>query len=259
MSNVPFLPPSSPFVLPSDPFEQLMAAYGVQLQYMKGHECPCVLGNLEVPGSPDPACTTCNGRGTYWDAPSEPFFGLLTHIGRTNYGNEPGSLMDPTQGNVWEANPTITIPPSQVGPWTQATVYDAFIEPNAPQRFNTTLAVGDNPYLPYRQGLSIASTGAVRVYDATTHSVVSGVGYTVSSGGVFLADTYPNGTAYTVEYYADPVYVVFRTAGGAPHFRPLGAVGNPLPLRLHCQLLDIWTRSRSGSNTSTSPFAFGSG
>lgn len=248
----PYLPPASPNVLPGSPFDQLLGAYGTQLQWAKGHQCPCVMGNTEVPGSPDPGCTSCGGRGVYWDPFTAPFFGLLTHIGRTNFGPEPGSRTNTTEGGVWTANPVITVPASAGVVWSEATVMDAFLQVQAPQRFNTTLVVGQDMTLPYQQSLVLASSGAVRVYDSQTHSVVENVGYTVSSGVVTLTDPqYGPGTAYTVEYQAAPVFIVFRESGGAPHYRPLGAMGAQLPLRLHCQLLDLWTRTRNGA----SPFS----
>ena len=249
---VPFFPPASPYVLPGSPFSALIGQYGVELQWAKGHQCPCTLGNTDVPGSPDPGCSSCGGRGVYWDAFAAPFFGLLTHIGRTNFGPEPGSTMNSTEGGVWTGNPVITIPPSETQVWQQASVFDAFLEVQARQRFNTTLVMGRDMTLPYQQSLSLASSGAVRVYDPNTRSVVEDVAYTASSGMVKLTDPqYGPGTAYTVEYEASPVYIVFRASGGAPHYRPLGAQGAALPLRLHCQLLDLWTRTRNGA----SPFS----
>ncbi|MHB1644726.1 MAG: hypothetical protein ACYCS8_19085 [Acidithiobacillus sp.] len=255
MAYSPFLPPLSPYILPQDPFDALLAQYGVEMQWMKGHECPCVYGNYNAPGSPDPGCNTCGGRGVYWDTPSPAFFGLLTHIGRTNFGPESGSSMDKTNGGIWTSDPVITIPASQTEVWSQASVFDAFMEPQAPQRFNTTLSVGYNQALPYQQSLSVAASGAVRVFDPQTKTVINDVAYTVSSGMVFIDASYGEGTAYTVEYEAAPVFVVFRKSGGAPHYRPFGQQGHNLPLRLHCQLLDIWTRARHGSASSTSPMA----
>jgi hypothetical protein len=255
MANTPFLPPLSPYVMPSGPFDALLAQYGVELQWMKGHQCPCVYGNYNAPGSPDPGCTTCGGRGVYWDAPNAPFFGLLTHIGRTNFGPESGSSMDKNEGGIWTSDPVITIPSTESSVWGGASVFDAFIEPQAPQRFNTTLTVGYEQALPYQQALTIAPSGAVRVYDAQSKKVVNDVAYTVSSGMVLLDPSYGEGTAYTVEYEAAPVFVVFRKSGGAPHYRPFGQAGHELPLRLHCQLLDIWTRARRGGPSSTSPMA----
>lgn len=255
MAYTPYLPSISPYIMPEDPFNVLLAQYGVQLQWLKGHQCPCVYGNYNSPGSPDPQCNSCGGRGVYWDAPTEPFFGLLTHIGRTNFSADAGSQMDKTNGGIWTSDPVITIPPSQGQVWQEASVFDAFIEPLAPQRFNSTLVVGDNEALPYQQSLSIAPSGAVRVYNAETKQIITDVAYTVSSGVVSLGDAYQPGTAYTVEYEAAPVFVVFNKSGGEPHFRPFGQGGHNLPLRLHCQLLDIWTRARQGSSSSFSPMA----
>jgi hypothetical protein len=251
-ANTPFLPPASPFVLPGSPFDALMGAYGTELQWAKGHQCPCTLGNSDIPGSPDPQCTSCGGRGVYWDAFGPSFQGLLTHIGRTNFGPEPGVRTNTTEGGIWTANPVITIPFSAGDVWSEASVMDAFLQVQAVQRFNTTLVVGGTATLPYQQSLSIAASGAVRVYDAQTHSVIDDVAYTASSGVVTLTDpSFGPGTAYTVEYSAAPVFIAFRQSGGAPHFRPLGAQGAQLPLRLHCQILDLWTRTRNG----LSPFS----
>lgn len=236
------------------------------MQWMKSHACPCVYGG-PMPGSPDINCQTCQGRGIYWDAPSAIFTGLITwvHIARTP--DEPGFFTHEKVGITQRGEPTITIPftgdgtPDDPTPtvWQEANVYDAYIEVDAEARYNANLYVGGITAVPYQQGLQIAPTGAVTIYNTATHAVSSVTGYTVSGATVTLPPTYPPNTSFNVEFLAKPVYVAFdRTS--APHIRPFGIgttnnIVNNLPRRWRAQTLDLFTRARTP--TSNTPNAIG--
>lgn len=245
MVNVPFLPPFTPYVLPAEPFEQMIGKYGARFTWMKGHDCPCVFGNQTQPGSPDPACRTCLGKGTYWDAPTEAFMALLTFIKASPSPDEPGSHMDEDVGLSQRADPTLTIPftaGASGAIWRQASLYDAFVEVDSISRFYAGLQKGRVTSVPYNQGLTVPATGAVTVYNTNTNLVEPVSGYAVSGAAVTLPSTYPEKTSYTVEFYANPVYIAFRKAGGLPHVRPFGGGEVNLPRRFRVQTLDLWTR-----------------
>lgn len=260
-ANVPFLPPMDPYVMPGAPFDAMINQYGVRLLWMKAHDCPCVYGG-SMPGTPEIGCTTCHGRGVYWDAPVGPFQGLITYsqmVGARSI-DDPGATMDETYGVVQRADPVLTLVATPASPngviWAAASMYDAYVELDAITRFSTTLTVGGSAALPYQQSATVAASGAVTIYDTATKSVVviPASGYTFSGGEVTLTG-YPPDTAYTVEYTAAPVYVAWKKAGSFPHVRPLGAGVPNLPKRFQLQLLDLWTRARAAGSASTSPQA----
>ncbi len=252
----PFLPPMDPYVLPNAPFDQLINAYGLQMTWQKSHACPCSSGGgtqsrLLMTGAPDPQCQTCGGRGVYWDAPQGPFTVMLTFMHRAFSKDEPGAAMDNKYGLVQEGEPTLTIPSSVTAPYQQASLYDAWVNINAETYYETNLTVGGNETVPYQQSLSIAASGAVKVYDPATHQVVAVSGYTVSGGTVTLPGQYPPGTGYVVGFTAAPVYVAFKSSGAYPHIRPFQQI--PLPRRFSLRALDLWLRARGSDTYGTSP------
>jgi hypothetical protein len=244
-------------LMPTKALDGLIALSGIRFGWMKSHACPCVLGNADF-GSPNPNCNTCHGRGIYWDQWTNTFRGLLTFMHTSSAPDEPGNTIDKTTGGHLEAEPTLTIP--TMGPdaestvWTQATNFDAYVELDALTRFSTVLRVGDTSILPYQQQLDVQS---VAVWDpiAMTAGPIPPADYAVTGASVTLAASYPEGTAYTVEYIAAPVYVAFRSAGGMPHTRPFAGGTAMIPRRFRVVLLDLWTRSRDNGylGQSTSP------
>lgn len=251
MTNVPFLPNMTPWVLPAEPFNQMIAAYGQRFTWLKGHDCPCVYGNQTVPGSPDPGCTQCLGKGVYWDPPVGPFNAMMTFMHMSPSPDEPGLHVDENVGPLNRAEPSLTIPytvDTSGRVWREASVYDAWVQVDAVDRFSTSLQLGRVTAVPYNQGLSIAVTGAVTTYDQSTRALVNVTGYAVSGTTVLLPSQYPINTSYVVEFYANPVYVAFRKAGGLPHVRPFDQI--KLPRRFMVQSLDLWSR---GNNQSPFP------
>jgi len=252
-ANVPYLPPMSPYVLPGTPFDTLLGQYGVNLLWLQSNQCACVYGG-DMPGSPDPDCTSCHGRGVYWNAPYGPFQGLITYATMAPNDREPGVSSDPTYGAIQSASPILTLPASAGIVYEQASLYDAFVEIDSIQRFTCSLRVGGDTALPYQQNVSVAASGAVTVYDQQTHEVSSTNDYVFASGSVIL-NGYPVNTSYTVQYTASPAYIAFGKSGGMAHTRPFGQGQVALPKRLQLQLLDLFTRSSNGGSGSTSPQA----
>jgi hypothetical protein len=236
----PFFPPIEPYVLPRANFEGIINAYGVDLTWYKSHSCPCIYGGQQE-GSPDPSCLTCRGRGVYWDGASAVFRGLITFIHTSPTPDEPGSMMSTQQGLITNGEPALTITDRDSTVWQEASIYDLFVEVNAVSRFNANLQVGGQTYLPYPQQVTVAPTGAVTVWNPTTHRVDSAPSYTVTGSQVVLND-YPIDTAYMVEFTAATTYVAYRVAGAPPHVRPFGNVAEPRRMRL--QALDLWLRSK---------------
>lgn len=253
-AHVPYLPPISPYVLPSSPLNRLLENYGVRLQWQKAHQCACVFGG-DMPGSADPLCTSCHGRGVYWEAPSAIFSGLITFSTTVPSHNEPGASLDVSAGPVFKANPLLTIPETAGTVYIEASLYDSFIEVDNIQKFTTNLIAGGNGALPYQLNCKVNPSGAVTVYNNTTKTVEVVTGYTVDySNGVtvLLPDTYPVNTSYTVDFYASPSYIAFGGAGGMAHTRPFGNGNTTLPKRFQLMLMDVWTRSSNAGSFSTS-------
>jgi hypothetical protein len=234
-------------LMPRQGYEALLAQVGIRLAWKKSHSCPCQWGG-PLPGSPDPACQTCSGRGIYWDDASTPFMGLLTWSAGSLTPNDFGAREDQAVGQIQRGEPTITIP-YNAGPsgiiWQNATLFDAFVEIDSFERYTSNLTVGGVTAVPYQQGLSIAASGAVTYYDTQTNMATPVSGYTVSGANVLLPDNFPLDTAYTVEFMANPVFVAFHSAGGYPRVRPFGAGADALPRRFQAQALDVWARART--------------
>lgn len=249
----PFIPPAVQ-LLPKEAFERLIGVVGVRLLWLKSHVCPCTIGG-PIAGSPDPECATCHGRGVFWDQPVGPWMGLITFMHMAPSPDEPGASAHTSFGNAIRGEPTLTIPEAAGAVWGDASIDDAYVEVDAMTRLAANLQVGGIQAIPYQHGLSVPASGAVRIYDQATHRSVSVDGYTVSNGVVSLPDSYPEGQTFTVEFYANPVYIAYRKAGATPHIRPFGQI--ELPRRFRLQPLDMWTRSRQGIGTSTSPQSVG--
>jgi hypothetical protein len=250
---VPFIPNFGQSLMPAALSNAMVRNNGLRLQWLQSHVCPCTY-STGIPGSPEPACNTCHGRGRYWDSPqpSGNFIGLITFMHTSEAADEPGVTTDPSYGQIAHAEPTITVP-SDIHPvWDLASEYDAFVECDAINRWGTVLTVGNSPVLPYQQNLQVLN---VTTYDSDTKVVVPlSTGSYVVSGSAVTLPGYPEGTPYAVEYNASPVWVAFRRAGGLAHNRPFGD-GTPLPKRYRAVLLDIWTRARNngGLGQSASP------
>lgn len=250
--NSPYFPPMDPYVLPAAPLDQFLEAYGVRFTWLKSHQCPCMYGGSQ-PGSPDPACLQCQGRGVYWDEPSCPFMAGVSFAHISFSPDEPGSRVDDKWGQMQHGEPMVTIPSTAGDAYLNCSQYDALVELDSSARFQVNLEVGGITAVPYQHGLTIAASGAVTTYNSMTH-LVSPATYTVSGATVSLVGDFPPGTGYSVEFTAQPVYVLFRYAGGMPHVRPFGGAGGPqLPRRFRLQPLDLWTRARQSYPFDASP------
>lgn len=259
-----FIQPMSA-TMPAGPFDALLAAKGVRLTWFKSHSCPCVAGGFSADGgyrsvgTADPSCRQCRGFGTYWDAPIGPFTGLLTYFASAPSPIEPGIRVDDKFGQHVESEPVVTIPHASplnvsrglsaqqlAAVWEGASLNDMFVECDATTRYNALLKQGDNDVLPFQQGLRVAASGAVKVYDSVNKVAVLVQGYEVQGARVTLpTGAYPDGTGYAVEFTASPMFVAHRAAGAFPHVRPFGNGTVELPRRLHIQTLDFWTRQNA--------------
>lgn len=253
MSGIPPLPtsitPQFPPITHSFPvraLNNLVGSYGVRLQWMQSSQCPCVYGG-PTPGSPARLCQSCFGRGVIWQLPSNIFTGLITY---KEFGSKPpGYNNDPQWGSIMNADPNLTIPSTSEAfdVWQNASVYDAYVEIDATARLYTSLTVGDVQVVPYQHSLSIAPTGAVSIWNTQTKTQEFVSGYTVNGPEVILSG-YPQGTPYTVEFVASPVYVAYGKDGGMPHTRPFGN-GIDYPRRFRLKLLDMWLRETTATSS----------
>lgn len=238
-------------LMPAPLFNAVLRNSGTRMKWMKSHVCPCTMAS-DSPGSPNPTCNTCHGRGRYWDAPQGPFVLLRTFMHTSEAADEPGATMDPRMGQHLHAEPTITIG-SDVQPlWGEVSEFDAFVEVDSLLRFETALVTGDNTVLPYQQNLVIES---VTAYDSINQQVSPlQLNQWVNTAGQISLIGFPTGTAFTVSYKASPVYVAWRRSGAMAHMRPFGAGSDPLPTRVRCQWLDVWLRQRNQTGQGASPF-----
>lgn len=207
----------------------------------------------DSPGSPNPTCETCHGRGRWWEEPQGPYVLLRTFMHSTEAADEPGAVMDSIRGQEIHAEPTITIPSDLSPIWSEAGEFDAYVELDTIMRFETAFVTGSNTVLPYQQNLQIIS---VTAYDTNTQQIVplSSSQWTNTAGQISLIG-YPTGTAFTVSYKANPVYIAWRRSGANPHVRLFGAGTAALPTRFRAQWLDAWIRARNPSNNTASPAA----
>jgi hypothetical protein len=247
-----FLPDLPTQAMPEIAFDGQVQEAGLRLGWMKAHFCPCAYG-AGFPGSPDPKCVTCQGRGVYWDLAQE-FLGYFTYMHTTSAPDEPGALTSELTGHTLYAEPTLTIPKNgflnESLVWHEAADFDAYVEFDALTRYNTTLVIGQNQVLPYQWGLQVTDA---TFYNPALHEVfsIAATGISVASGVVTIspASAYPQGTAVTVEYFALPVYVAYRKAGGVAHTRPFAAGRTGIPRRFHLMELDVWLRARGGGES----------
>lgn len=235
-----FFPPAQ-VMLPNQPFDGIINAYGIRLTWRKSHQCPCMYSG-QMAGSPDPRCKTCLGLGWYWDAPVGPWMGLITFIHTSPTPDEPGTTMDTNVGMVNRSEPAISIPSTAPGAYNGASLNDIFVEVDSIDRFQSTLKVGGNQNIPYQNQLSVSPTDAVTVYDNLNKRVINVTGYTVSGTTVTLPAEYPEGTDYVVEFMAAKAYVAWRSAGSIAHDRPFAKITEPK--RFRCRTLDLWLRDK---------------
>ncbi len=240
----PYYPSLSAQLMPERMLDGLIQATGVNLGWMQSHVCACTYG-YSIPGSPDPNCNTCNGRGFFWNPwdTSTKFRGLITFMHTATAPDEPGVEMDSKTGQYFKAEPTLTIPYSQQNVWLTASEMDAYVELDATSRYSSVLVTGQNTILPYQQNLQVLD---VYTYNpATQMTTLAASGTYVVSGATVTIPGSPDGTAYTVEYMAAPVYIAWRSAGGLAHSRPFAGGTGQIPKRFRLVTLDVWLRGRN--------------
>lgn len=237
--------------LPHAAFDASINEFGIRMLWQKSHACPCVWypTTMVTLGTPNPNCQTCSGLGWYWDEPVGPATVLFTYTHSPLATDEPGTPMNDKMGQVMAGNPMITIAHDvEFDIWNQAGEFDKWTELDVTWRFNSNLASNRNTTLPYPINIQMNLTGAVTTFNLPTSSVVPITGYILSGTQVIIPNSYPNGTPYVVEYYANPTYVTFKRSGSIPHARPFsgGALPpNPLPKRFRASPLDVWLREKN--------------
>jgi len=253
-------PPVS-VLLPPDDFNGMISKMGQRIGWARSHPCPCSwsqspqYNQLSIQGTPQRSCKTCLGVGYYWDLPTVPFVVSMSFRTLSPSPHEPGIVMDDKFGVFELQEPSVTIPqrnpyldaadPQQpTNAWTYASDHDLFIAPDMTIRYSTMLQKGGLQNLPFQQNLTIASSGAVTVWDQATQAVSSVSNYVVSGATVTLPASYALGTSYFVEFLAASLFVAFRKSGGLPHVRPLAGGSALEPRVFRVQALDFWMRQR---------------
>lgn len=237
---LPYIPPFE-MLMPEGMFDAQIANTGLRLGWMQAHTCPCTAAN----GNARPGCPVCHGRGVYWDKPLA-FKGLITYMHTASAPDEPGAHTDATFGQQQRAEGTLSIPAKGDGGettvWKNASIFDAYVEYDAPARFNSAFVTGKPTVLPYSFGAVISS---VKVYNDSTGTISDVKNYTMDGSSVLLPDSFAPGTKFVVEYIANPIYVAYRSAGALPHKRPFGgSISTGIPVRFRVVTLDMWLRTR---------------
>lgn len=256
MAGPIFFPPFQS-ALSLSAIDSLINWASINILWMKSHSCPCV-GDT---GSSNPRCNVCYGRGFYWDPPAGPYGVLITLITWIGRNVDMGNVAHQDYGTIFQGHPIITIPVNIQPLWTQANTKDVIVEVDTIMRFQASCMVGERDILPQwhiidTAAITIAPSGAVVVEDPTIVQPVSGVPYTFdpTTGAVRLLPTlqypdgWPQGTAYTVEYYSPLAFVIDEPFGGLAHVRPFGQ-GIDYPRRWKMSLLDVWLRDHIGLST----------
>lgn len=259
------IPSVTPWLLPAEPFNDLIAQTGARATYARSHTCPCIYagggtqGRLPFPGSPVPGCSRCFGVGTYWDQPTEPFSVGVSFMHLSPSPDEPGTIMNAKNGPVQTSEPSLTVPyldpknpTAPLNAWLYGSTNDFFTMVDMVARYIAVLQVGGIQSLPFQQNLQIAPTGAVTTFVPSATNSGAGdvvpISYVVNGATVTIdTATWPVGQNYMVEFQAAPIYVVWRRAGGLPHVRPFGNGNVNLPRRFRLQALDFWTRQRANN------------
>ncbi len=242
----PQIPPIN-HSLPLSAMNNSISRFGVRLKWLMSSQCPCMYGGA-INGSPDHNCLSCFGRGIIWTDPGAIFTGLITY---EKFGSRsPGYQNDPQWGSLLSSDPNLTIPSTSdaISVWNNASIYDAYIEVDASVRLYSNLSVGGINVVPYQHSLNIADTGAVSIWNTQTKTRELVNTYTVDGPTVTLSG-YPDGTNYTVEFTASPVYVSINRMGGMPHVRPFGDGGANYPKRFKLKLLDLWLREATATTS----------
>ena len=228
-------------------FDQQVAGLGERFGWARAHVCPCAFAG-GTPGSPNPECNTCFGKGVYWDAPIDTSANF-TFMHTSAAPDEPGVFVGNDFGRTIFGEPIITLPnqgtTNENTVWLYASTFDAYVQYDARVRFYSTLVAGQNEVLPYQFNVNILQ---ITTYDPSNNTAVAVAPgqWAYSNGVVTLGDSYAKGTAYTVEYVASPVFIAFRKSGGMAHTRPLAGGTALMPKRFHVGLLDVWLRASSG-------------
>lgn len=243
-ANDPFLPfyPKIEQMATSSLFDETIRLYGSRIGWSKAHSCPCSAPT----GNPISGCQTCSGRGIYWSSPALEFTGNITYGHTAVSSDDPGECIDMNSGLFKKGEPTLTIPQNgnsnENSVWNNSGPLDAFSLLDTLERENSLGVVGVSNVIPYECSPQIIG---VIVYNSDQSvSVVSPSDYSLVNGAIVLSG-YPEGTRYTVEYSANPVFIAFRRGGGAGHSRPFGGSQfSALPRSFRLQRFDVWLRSR---------------
>ena len=228
------------FSIPQTVFDNLVQAFGVRIMWKKSHFCPCTEANN---GSPLPACQTCFGRGIYWDDMIGPFTVLLASAIASESQRAPGAATNTEFGLVQTTGPWVTVSPSNGKLYDELSVYDIIVEMDAVRRLNDTFTQGSGQPLSYALMAKIAN---VYYFDTSTNQSVRITNYSYDPSSGIVSSDMPEGTAFTVEYYAPYSYVVYGNVGGITHVRPLIQGRASYPKRVRTEYLDIWLRDIRG-------------
>lgn len=234
-------------LLPPDSFSNIINQLAIRVNWLKSHLCPCSADQ----GNADPNCTVCLGRSVFWDPATGPYNVLITFF-VAGKSSPIGEVTDSTWGIIFEGQPMLTIPNTTIPVYSQAGLYDVFVEVDNIMRFNGLLRVNQNSTLLHgqlgvTQSLTVATTGAVTVFDLAANVVRGSVPYTVNGANVTLNTVFPEGTGYTVEYQASPLWVIEGRIGGLQHARPFAQL--TLPKRFRLNALDLFLRNPLGFST----------
>lgn len=240
------------YQFPNERFNQFLQQFGVPIFWLRGHLCACVDDNTEfspdgvavkIKGTPSAYCTTCGGRGVYWDDAQGPY---LVAFQYPKLFDIQGASFEEQLGILQEGIVPIIIPSTAQPMWQELNTYDAVVAQGTDMRFHSSLRVGYQETLPYFWNVNVNPSG-VTIYDSqNTQTIPVPADQVVINGASVQITGFPNGTSYVVDYTAWPIYIVFGKMGGMSQPFPL-LNNQTYPRTTTVQLLDFWSRAAFGN------------
>lgn len=205
-------------------FNTFLADIGARVTWRQASECPC---RLPRSGGTQVDCPVCEGLRYVWDD------GIQTTIGVQGIKADRkfAAFVE------WEKGDMLATIPSD-SPAYDVGEYDRFTMDEAEFRFSAVLTKGVNDRLKYAKIRRISRVWAI--VDGEAQSYQEGVDFGVNGAAIaWVAEKGPpDGTQYTVRYFAAPEYFVYLSI---PQDRIQSNLN--LPKRVPLRLMDLFQQA----------------
>ena len=178
-------------------FNEFLGDIGATVTWRKASECPC---RNSRNGGADPDCPVCEGMRYVWDA------GVVTKIGVQALQTQRKFAAF----GEWEKGDMLATIPSD-SPAYAVGEYDRFVIEKAELRLSSILTKGLNDRLKYATIKSLDRVWSIQGTVAVDY--YAGKDFALSGNAIVWSPsaTLPDGTQYTVRYFAVPEYFVYLT------------------------------------------------